>query len=70
MILPLVSHADSLPHRVAVTGVLGEILEQLQKCQLDALLSGDVCVAQQLMQGLTDVPRRVLGSKVKTCLVE
>lgn len=49
-----------LPDGVAVGGVLAEVLEQLQQGQLDALLGGDVGVADQLVQSFSDVPRRVL----------
>lgn len=49
-----------LPDRVAVRGVLAEVLEQLQQGQLDALLGGDVGVADELVQSFTDVPGGVL----------
>lgn len=40
----VLSHTHLLPHRVAVSGILVEVLEQLQQSQLDALFSGDVGV--------------------------
>ena len=51
-----------LPDGVAVGGVLAEVFEELQQGQLDALFSGDIGVAQQLMQSLPDVTRRILGT--------
>lgn len=51
-----------LPDRVAVGGILVEVLEQLQQSQLDALFGGDVGVTQQFMESFSDVSRRVLGT--------
>ena len=55
-----------LPDRVAVCGVLGKVLEQLQQGHLDALLGGHVGVAQQLVERLPDVPVRVLQGRMVT----
>lgn len=38
------THTDLLPDRVAVGGILVEVLQQLQQSQLDTLFSGDVGV--------------------------
>ncbi len=54
------SHLNSLPDRVAVGRVLGEVLQEFHEGQLDALFSGHISVAKQLMQGLSNVPRWVL----------
>ncbi len=48
---------NSLPDGVAVGRVLGEVLQELHEGQLDALFSGHISVAEQLVQGLANVPR-------------
>ena len=49
-----------LPDRVAVGGVLVEVLQELQQSQLDTLFIRHVGVADQLMERLSDVPGFVL----------
>lgn len=62
-------NVHSLPHRVTVGRVLGQVLQQLQQRQLDALFSRDVRVAQQLMKGLSDVPWWILNSRQQRSLI-